>query len=241
MLIDEHFITHHLGKEFANSLSYRKDSLAVIAHHGENAKGIKKVPDSIDFFRKLGHDIKIVDLFQHEGHEIVLDLNVECPQEMWQQFDLVIDAGTLEHVFNIGMAAINVANLVDVGGYVYHNNPLQMFNHGFFNFNPTFFVDFYCQNGFDVCHLQALMGRGTQRQRVELPPNGRFESRALSESVIETVAQRMVFSEIRAPIQNTYSSSLVREETISHFHRSLIRPPAWQRALQKLRGTVRLV
>jgi hypothetical protein len=49
--------------------------------------------------------------------------------------------------------------MAKVGGFVIHMNPMTMINHGFFNFSPTFYHDFYGQNGHQlmapICGLSA--------------------------------------------------------------------------------------
>lgn len=69
------------------------------------------------------------------------------------EFDLVLDGGTLEHCFNVGVYMESVVRLVRSGGRVLHITACQGYpNHGFYNFQPTFFFDFYDANGWDDMH-----------------------------------------------------------------------------------------
>ena len=108
--------------------------------------GNRETPDPYELF-----DLTCVDAIAHDGREVVADLNY--PHDLGE-FDLVIDAGTTEHCFNVGQAIVNAANAVKVGGYILHTNPVSMGNHGFYNFNPTLFYDFYVENGFKLVGLE---------------------------------------------------------------------------------------
>lgn len=62
---------------------------------------------------------------------------------MKEQYQLVIDTGTLEHCFNVGQAFMNVAVSVSIGGVILQAAPLNRFNHGFWSFSPTADHDFF--------------------------------------------------------------------------------------------------
>lgn len=113
---------------------------------------IDETPDPYDLFEQLDAELTCVDVIAHDGREVVADLNY--PHD-FGEFDLVIDAGTVEHCFNIGQAIVNAANAVKVGGKVMHTNPISMCNHGFYNVCPTVFFDFYMANGFKALGMQV--------------------------------------------------------------------------------------
>jgi hypothetical protein len=100
-------------------------------------------PETWHVFELLGANLTCVDYAQIRGGERIADLNL--PQDLGE-FDLVIDPGTTEHCFNVGQALLNAARAVKVGGYIFHTSPMTMVNHGFYNFSPTLFYDFYKQN-----------------------------------------------------------------------------------------------
>ncbi len=125
------------------------------------------LPETLDVFSAIGAQLLCVDIHQSRGVERVVDLNYPCDLGA---FDLVIDAGTIEHCFNIGQAMLNAAQAVVVGGHVFHSPPMTMLNHGFYNLNPTLFHDFYGQNGWT---LEVLTG-GTSKGKFYMPPTDRF-------------------------------------------------------------------
>lgn len=142
------------------------------------------------FFEALGCSIDVLDIVSHRGVEILADLNQPgSTRRFSEQYDFVIDNGSLEHCFNIGEAMINAARLVRSGGVVMHMSPISMINHGFFNLCPTFFCDFYSANGFRRTELYAR-GHVTGK-RFEIHPYKRFKING-EEATMTFLAKREV-------------------------------------------------
>jgi hypothetical protein len=138
--------------------------------------------DSIDgrtLFRLLGADsVRVLDFSDYEGADIIWDFNEPVPHELHNQFELVFDAGTLEHVFDLPTALASLVNMVGVGGILILINPSSgMVDHGFYNICPTLFYDYFRANGFGdfSCYLmegqridQKMRVYKYERPRVEL-------------------------------------------------------------------------
>ena len=105
------------------------------------------------FFQLLGfsrENIQAIDASDYEGAEIVHDLNKPIPESLSRRFDVILDAGTLEHIFSIKDAMFAIAQMCNLGGMVIHISPVDCINHGFVNFNWRFFYNFYLANGFEA-------------------------------------------------------------------------------------------
>jgi SAM-dependent methyltransferase len=91
-----------------------------------------------------------MDVFAGEGATIIHDLNIPIPDLLRCKFDLVLDNGTLEHVFNVPQAFENCAALCAVGGHVVLMAPANNYcGHGFFQFSPELFYRTFSEsNGF---------------------------------------------------------------------------------------------
>lgn len=137
------------------SLKYHDEHEGIAAFHGVK----HKIPVAESFFAAMGAQLDVYDIAKHRGPEIIVDLNE--PFASIGGYDIVLDCGTLEHCFNIGCAAINMASMLKRGGMIFHENPFLMGNHGFYGLNPTFYADFYGQPGFKL-HELWLMPRGSQ-------------------------------------------------------------------------------
>src|SRR5262249_7595053 len=61
-----------------------------------------------EFFRSLGaKDVHSFDNSNYEGATHVHDLNKNIPEQYKQQYSVVCDGGSLEHIFNFPMAIKN--------------------------------------------------------------------------------------------------------------------------------------
>ncbi|HVJ87276.1 MAG TPA: class I SAM-dependent methyltransferase [Caulifigura sp.] len=96
-----------------------------------------------------------VDVSGYEHCDELLDLNSpETPEHLRGRFDVVLDSGTIEHVFDLPAALRHCARLVKPGGRVIHLTPSSnCVEHGFYSVSPTLFHDFYKANGFDVADI----------------------------------------------------------------------------------------
>lgn len=111
------------------------------------------------FFRQLGFDeVWSLDISEFESASILFDLNeLGVPDQHANSFDVIVDGGTLEHVFHLPHALKNITDFLKVGGLVVHSSPAHNFyQHGFFAFSPTFFHDFYSVNNFEIICSQLL-------------------------------------------------------------------------------------
>ena len=136
----------YLGLETAARLTYRPDSEEILAWHDLGSQ-LDRVIDAQSLFEAMGMRLTVVDLVASRGSERIVNLNDPLESDLVDAFDVVLDAGTMEHCFNVGQTIRNILDMAKVGGFVIHLNPMTMINHGFFNFSPTFYHDFYGQNG----------------------------------------------------------------------------------------------
>ena len=97
-------------------------------------------------------DIETLDYSDFEGADHVVDLNHDgLPEYLHGKFDVVLDSGTLEHVFHVPNAMKNIASLVKVGGRIIFLSPSSNhMDHGFYMFSPTFFADYFLANKFEI-------------------------------------------------------------------------------------------
>lgn len=106
----------------------------------------------------LGFDkVRAMDASDFEGAEILLDLNqAQTPNELVGVADLILEGGTLEHVFHSPHAMRHLTRMVRPGGRIIHTSPASNFiDHGFYSFSPTFFYDYYRENGFRIEKLEV--------------------------------------------------------------------------------------
>jgi hypothetical protein len=146
MLVTEAQIARICGPDALARIEFRGDSESILRWHGLTGQ-MQRVAESRSVFAALGIETDFVDIVASRGFEIVLNLNLPAPAEMEGRYDLVYDGGTMEHCFNVGQVMRNIFAFARIGGYIVHANPINYYNHGFYNFNATFYHDWYVQSG----------------------------------------------------------------------------------------------
>jgi hypothetical protein len=79
-------------------------------------------------------------------------MNVPIPDSLKSAFSVVIDAGTLEHIFDFPTAIKNCMEMVQEGGHLLLMTPANNFmGHGFYQFSPELFFRVCSEpNGFEI-------------------------------------------------------------------------------------------
>jgi hypothetical protein len=112
------------------------------------------------FFEMLGiRDYADIDKFESDSPAILHDLNTPIPAELTNKFNLVIDGGTLEHIFDVRQVMENIVHFCRLDGWIVHLTPTSNYiDHGFYSFSPCFFFDFYAANGFGnfICYILQI-------------------------------------------------------------------------------------
>lgn len=94
-----------------------------------------------------------IDLDPEAGDVHRLDLNEPVEWDAEGGYDLVINNGTTEHVFNQFQAWATIHTNCKVGGLMVHALPLWgWLDHGFYNYQPTFVVDVAAWNDYVIEH-----------------------------------------------------------------------------------------
>lgn len=116
--------------------------------------GTVDLPSGLEYrawLKQLGlRDVLTLDAWDGAGVDRVVDLNRPILPSLAGQADLLIDPGTLEHIFDLRRALENVVELLAPGGIAYHHTPLNWVDHGFVNPCPCFWVRGYEAQGFTV-------------------------------------------------------------------------------------------
>jgi hypothetical protein len=114
------------------------------------------------FFRMLG--FSQVTEMEYEGSGetgcVLTDLNrSETPASLIGQADAVFDLGTSEHIFHFPNLLAHMGRILKPRGLVLHHAPTNnQVNHGFYQFSPTAYFDYYRANGYGsmMCVLNTF-------------------------------------------------------------------------------------
>jgi hypothetical protein len=94
-----------------------------------------------------------MDFSNFESANIIHDLNkIIIDTNLIQKYDTVLDLGTLEHIYHINNAFVNLSKLCKVGGQIIHILPGNgQCGHGFWQFSPEVFFSLYSEvNGYEI-------------------------------------------------------------------------------------------
>lgn len=132
----------------------------VLARHGirlTGAQAHKLISEQNGYCEPLlklmgAQRVDSLDVSNFEGASIVHDMNESLPDSYRNQFSIVIDGGSLEHVFNFPVALRNCMDAVAPGGHFIGITPSNnLMGHGFYQFSPElFFRVFTPGNGFRI-------------------------------------------------------------------------------------------
>ena len=183
-----------------------------------------------DWYLSLGFERYLAIDVNTERDAVAMDLNVDIAKTygFHEQFDLVTNNGTGEHVFNQYMVFKNAHDLCRTGGFMIHVLPFYRWvDHGFFNYNPNLFPCLANQNDYD---LRELWIATSDAVRLE-PLNVRDLSRNKgwrhkfdldsweSDPMVAAVFQKRHDRPFEIPIQTLYGGDNISSDEIAGKYR----------------------
>lgn len=194
-----------------------KGTRALFAKYGVPCTWVPPNPYPKNFadglFAALGAKrIESLDITPAEHATIIHDLNNPVPETLHNQFDIVLDAGTLEHVFNIPQGLYNCMRMVRIGGKFIVETPANNFmGHGFYQFSPELFFSLLSsQNGFRVDSLMVVESSPRHRMLEAVPPDEarqRFETTTFWRTTLICVATKLADVPFSTPQQSDYANA----------------------------------
>ena len=162
------------------------------------------IGSAFGFFEALDATLYTLDKRELFGIDKMVDLNNPISGDSGEhvdKYDLVVDPGTSEHIFNIGQVLSTIVRATKVGGFVYHINPMVMINHGYWNFSPVAYKDFYTVNGFDIVMIKGRDKNGL----FDVPYTTKYKPGPAAKLMIVCVARKIrAMRDIIWPMQEKY-------------------------------------
>ncbi|TRZ75817.1 MAG: hypothetical protein D4R94_06035 [Chitinophagaceae bacterium] len=125
----------------------------------------KKLKYIDDFLKCSGiQKVDYLDFSSYEGATILHDLGQPIPHNLVEVYDLVIDAGTLEHVPDFLTALSNTKKMVKIGGSLLIIAPANNFlGHGCYQLSPEIFhralaLDQGFKIDYSILHVEGFFG-----------------------------------------------------------------------------------
>lgn len=123
---------------------------------GVTLKKASSQPQTEAYYRALGFSTyEAIDINSRFGSH-VMDLNLDLARHYGfsRRYDLVVNVGTSEHIFDQAAVLRNAHNLAADGGLMLHIVPFTGYtNHGFYNYQPNLFYDLAAANGYAIVKL----------------------------------------------------------------------------------------
>lgn len=167
-------------------------------------------------YRNLCDPSRVVSIDLH-GTEFAMRLDLNEP--IWLdggQFDLTVNHGTAEHVFDVRRVFETVHEWTKPGGLMLHESPFTgWIDHGFYCIQPTLYYDVVAANGyeiesFSVAHIQTrLIWRiESQSQLIELVRAGGI----LDNSMLFVALRKAGNEKFSVPMQGVYSEGATQDQ-----------------------------
>ena len=198
-----------LGNQTLKNAKQRRSIYKRLGLKGVEPATVKEWYLSIGFKNYTAIDVN------EERDSIAMDLNLNLNDyyNFTEQFDLVTNNGTGEHVFNQLTLFENTHNLTRTGGCMIHCLPCYRWvDHGFYNYNPNLFTALATANNYKVSHL--WLAQNNMEQLFALDPNILYRQTDLRcESNIDSwerdvtvvaISWKNTSNKFRMPIQELY-------------------------------------
>lgn len=105
-------------------------------------------------FYRLFFDYQNIAAIDVHGTEAALKLDLNHPVGLGRAFDVCVNNGTGEHIFNIGQFFATMHQHTKPGGLMFHEGPFTgWIDHGFYTLQPTVFFDLAAVNGYNFLLL----------------------------------------------------------------------------------------
>lgn len=108
------------------------------------------------FLEMLGAtEIGSFDAAEYENASYICDFGLPVAESFNDRFTVVLDVGTLEHIFNFPVAIKNCMEMISVGGHFLSVTPANnLFGHGFYQFSPELYFRVFSEvNGFKLVQM----------------------------------------------------------------------------------------
>jgi hypothetical protein len=157
--------------------------------------------DLAKIFYAIFLDCRSLAAIDFHGTPAAMKIDLNHPVALKERYDIVINGGTAEHVFNVWQFFKTCHELTRAGGLMVHSSPFRgWLEHGFYNFNPTFFWDLAQANGYEV--VSMLYSEIDPAKVVLLPEREKIVEMARAG---ELGANAMLYAVYRKPAEKEFA------------------------------------
>lgn len=221
------FHSKKLGVSYKETLTLGRLNLYVteaeieqtIQKYNELTKEITSVNFSSGYseplFELLGaNNTNSIDFSEYENATIIHDLNIPITDNLKKKFTVIVDGGTIEHVFNFPVAIKNCMDALQIGGHYIGISPANnLMGHGFYQFSPELYFRVFSEsNGFRIKQMLVCYDTENDTHWYEVADPAVVNSRVVLKNslpvslmfIAEKISQKNVFEE--TPQQADYTN-----------------------------------
>jgi SAM-dependent methyltransferase len=100
--------------------------------------------------------LESLDISDYEGADYVWDICGESPEHLHGKFDLVIEGGSLDNVFDPVRAMRNLCDLLKPGGRIFIFAWGNSFPSSYLKFSPDWLMDYFAVNEWQDCKTYSV-------------------------------------------------------------------------------------
>jgi len=164
-----------------------------------------------DFYAELFAPSRILSI-DDGGTDLALRKDLNRPLELDEQFDVSINHGTAEHIFNVAQVFRTMHDWTSTGGMMVHESPFTgWIDHGFYCLHPTLFYDLAAANCYEIVTIaieeikrQTIIRLDNRYHATELAAAGNLPNN----SHLFVAFRKLVDKPFRIPRQGYYSRRL---------------------------------
>ncbi len=224
--ITEFVLAHHpnVDNKQLESIARKLSERSVVGHN-DTTLYLGEVLDL------TGIDYVSIDICQ--GHKTrIFDLNFQStPAEYSEAFDVVLNFGTTEHVFNQYNSFKIMHETAKRGAYFFHQVPsIGYIDHGYFMYSPRTFVELAEANGYALLDLWFTGPQGAAKlfdvvsYRPDISSPARQDSRAedwgnapIPNAVVNVLLRKERSGPFRLSVDATTSAGVVVDEVSKRY------------------------
>lgn len=174
--------------------------------------------DLAKIFYELFFSPSELQAIDFHGTTLAQKLDLNAPITLNRRFEVIINHGTAEHIFNIGQVFRTMHDYTLPGGLMFHESPFTgWIDHGFYTLQPTLFFDLaqynqYAMHGMIIGDLTdgSVIQVRSRDHVYELAAAKQIPANTMLFTILRKGAEDQPF---RVPIQGYYRGALSQTGT----------------------------
>ncbi len=117
-----------------------------------------------DVLEALGHKVKYssIDRSDYEGATIIQDMNMPLKKKYFNNFDIIIDGGSMDNLFNPVNFLQNCVKMLKPGGRLILGNHFFQMPGAYLTYSPEYYFSFFSVNNFKDVKIYIIQSKNAK-------------------------------------------------------------------------------